>query len=268
MIEGMLNNYSFKNLEIMAKQKGIIKLKGTMGDITFYKTRDGYMAREKGGIDAHRIATDPHYQRTRENMSEFGRAGKGTKLVRQAFNSLTVHASDGGHTSRLMREMSKVVKADLINPRGLRNVIDGEAELLTGFEFNINGKFGSSLRTQFQTEINRVTGKIKLDIASFIPANAVFGPIGATHFKIVSSGAEIDFENETYISEIAQTDVLPWDITPTVAIAQVSQVTANSTHPLFLVVGILFYQEVNGVMYPLKNGAFNPLAIVKVDSGV
>ena len=34
----------------MAKQKGIIKLKGTIGDITFYKTQDGYLAREKGGI--------------------------------------------------------------------------------------------------------------------------------------------------------------------------------------------------------------------------
>jgi len=29
--------------------------------------------------------------------------------------------------------------------------------------------------------------------------------------------------------------------------------------------GIEFYQEVNGQMYPLKNGVFNPLAIVKVE---
>ena len=39
----------------MAKQKGIIKLKGTLGDITFYKSQDGYLAREKGGIDADRM---------------------------------------------------------------------------------------------------------------------------------------------------------------------------------------------------------------------
>lgn len=29
----------------MAQQKGLIKLKGTMGGITFYKTQDGYLAR-------------------------------------------------------------------------------------------------------------------------------------------------------------------------------------------------------------------------------
>jgi len=45
-------------------------------------------------------------------------------------------------------------------------------------------------------------------------------------------------------------------------------VTAASTHPLFLALGIEFYQEVNGQMYPLKNGAFNALALVKVDGGI
>ena len=51
-------------------------------------------------------------------------------------------------------------------------------------------------------------------------------------------------------------------------INQVNAVTANSTKPLFLALGVEFYQEINGQMYPLKNGAFNPLSIAKVDSGV
>ena len=42
---------------------------------------------------------------------------------------------------------------------------------------------------------------------------------------------------------------------------------AASTHPLFLAMGIEFYQEVNGTMYPLKNGAYNALALVKL-SGI
>lgn len=31
----------------MAQQKGIIKLDGTIGGITFYKSKGGYLAREK-----------------------------------------------------------------------------------------------------------------------------------------------------------------------------------------------------------------------------
>ncbi|WP_262707878.1 hypothetical protein [Pseudocnuella soli] len=42
---------------------------------------------------------------------------------------------------------------------------------------------------------------------------------------------------------------------------------ANSTHPLMLVLGISFFQQVNGNSYSLKNGAYNALAIVRV-SGV
>ena len=49
----------------MARQKGIIKLKGKIGDISFYKTQDGHLAREKGGVDASRIANDPAFIRTR-----------------------------------------------------------------------------------------------------------------------------------------------------------------------------------------------------------
>ena len=35
----------------MARQKGIIKLKGTIGDISFYKTSDGHLARGKEGVE-------------------------------------------------------------------------------------------------------------------------------------------------------------------------------------------------------------------------
>lgn len=57
---------------------------------------------------------------------------------------------------------------------------------------------------------------------------------------------------------------MPWDVTATPVIDLQNAVTPNSTHPLFLALGIEFYQEVNGVKYPLKNGAFNSLALVKV----
>lgn len=248
----------------MARQKGIIKLKGTIGDITFYKSSDGYLAREKGGVDANRIATDPAFQRTRENGAEFGRAGKAGKILRIALRALLLNSADGRMVGRLTQRMMKVIQADAINERGLRNVIDGEAELLTGFEFNIRGKLGTSLYAPFQTAIDRVTGAITVDIPSFIPLNMVVAPTGTTHFKIISGGAEIDFEEETYVVENSETAILPWSSVPTAVINHVNTVTANSTKPLFLALGIEFYQEVNGQMYPLKNGAYNPLSLVQV----
>ncbi len=193
----------------MARQKGIIKLKGTIGDITFYKTQDGHLAREKGGIDANRIKNDPAFQRTRENGSEFGRAGKAGKILRTALRPLLINSADGRMVSRLTQAMVKVIQADLISDRGLRNVIDGEAELLFGFEFNIRGKLGTSLYAPFVGEIDRVTGGIKVTLASFIPANMIAAPSGTTHFKIISGGAEVDFEAETYVVSTSETAILP-----------------------------------------------------------
>ena len=248
----------------MARQKGIIKLKGTIGDITFYKTQDGHLAREKGGIDASRIKNDPAFQRTRENGSEFGRAGKAGKVLRTALRALLLNSADGRVVSRLTQAMVKVIQADMVSVGGLRNVIDGEAELLAGFEFNIRGKLGTSLFAPYVGTIDRVSGDISVDLDSFIPANMIAAPGGTTHFKIISAGAEIDFEAETFVSTNSETAILPWDMVPTMAISHVNAVTPNSTKPLFLALGVEFYQQVNGQMYPLKNGSYNPLALVSV----
>ncbi len=252
----------------MARQKGIIKLKVTIGDITFYKTQDGHLAREKGGIDASRIASDPAFQRTRENGSEFGRAGKAGKVLRIALRPLMLNSADGRMVSRLTQTMMKVIQADAVSVRGQRNVIDGEVELLTGFEFNIRGKLGTSLFAPFTSTIDRVGGTLDVDLPAFVPSNMIAAPSGTTHFKIISGAAEIDFENENFVLGNSETAILPWDGTATSAINLSNTVTANSTKPLILALGIEFYQQLNGEMYPLKNGAFNPLSIVGVDGGV
>lgn len=251
----------------MPKQRGIIKIEGTIGDLTFMKTQDGYLVKEKSQISGSRIASDPAFQRTRENNAEFGRAGKAAKLFRTAIRTLLQNAKDHRVTSRLTKEMMRVIKADATSTRGLRNVVDGEAELLQGFEFNINAVASSTLFAQYTAAISRVTGLLDINIPSFIPANDLVVPDGTTHFKIVSAGAEIDFEAATYVENNSTSAVLPWNAVPTAAINLSNAVTANSTHPLFLLLGIQFFQQVNGVNYPLKNGAFNALSLVKV-SGV
>jgi hypothetical protein len=251
----------------MARQKGIIKIKGTIGDITFYKTKDGYLVKEKSGVDASRIATDPAFQRTRENGSEFGRAGKAGKVLRLAYRPLLLRCSDSRMVSRLTQSMMKTLQTDTVNSRGMRNVVDGDTTLLKGFEFNIHGKLSTTMFAPYVANINRVTGTLTIDLLSFVPTELIAAPTGTTHFKIVSGGAEIDFVAENHIVEYTESAILPWNENPTTAITQTNTVTAASTLPLFLVLGVEFYQEVNGEMYSLKNGAYNSLSLVAV-SGV
>src|SRR4051812_46828536 len=157
----------------MAEQKGIIPLQGTIGNITFVKSGDGYRARAKGGVSGKRIATDPQFRRTRENNAEFGAGGRAGKVLRTAFQSLVQSTADKRMVSRLTREMIRVLKADTKNQRGKRKVIDGEATLLEGFEFNDQGKLTATFSPTYTSEINRVTGEMKISIPGFIPEKLV-----------------------------------------------------------------------------------------------
>ncbi len=247
----------------MAKQNGIVPLNGTLGNITFYKSKDGYLARDKGNLTANRIANDPAFQRTRENGAEFGRAGTAGKILRTALRALLQNTADGRLIARLVKEMMRAIQADHTNERGMRNVIDGIG-LLKGFEFNINSKLGTTLYAPFAGTVNRTTGVLSVTIPSFIPANMVAAPSGTTHILIVSSGVEVDFVNGTYVASFSSSDGIPWTADDSGDITLENTVTANSTQALFLVLGIEFFQQVNGTMYPLKNGAFNSLSLIDV----
>lgn len=248
----------------MAKQNGIIKLKGTIGDIAFYKSQDGHLAREKGGVTASRIKNDAAFQRTRENMSEFGRAGAAVKLIRMAFRTYLVNLADNRMVSRMMREISRVIKADVTSTRGQRNVLDGELEMLTGFEFNQNSSLSSAIYTPYESSIDRAAGVLQVNIPAFVPNNMIAAPEGTTHIRLICAGAAIDFENGSFEAVTSESSI--FEITPNEVpeIQLRNQIGANSTHPLFLVLGIEFYQQVNGLNYPLKNGRYNAMAFVRI----
>ena len=248
----------------MAKQAGVMQVEGTVGNMTFFKTKDGYQARLKSGISAQRIKTDPKFARTRENMAEFGRAGSAGKLLRTAMATAVQQVKDSNMVPRLAAEMLRAVRADATSTRGLRNVLDGELELLQGFEFNAASPLTTTLFAPFITTIDRAAGTLKASFAPYQPSALISAPGGATHYSIMLAGAEIDFTNNVYVSGVNTSAVLPLDTNPTVQLDLSVNVTAASTVPLFLAVGITFLQSVNGKEYALNNGAFNALSLVKV----
>jgi hypothetical protein len=257
--------YSFTlKTSFMAKQKGVFKIEGTLDDVTFYKSKDGYLVREKGGVSADRIASDPAFARTRENQAEFGRAGKAGKLLRIAIRPLLQSASDSRMVSRLHKAMMQVVKADSTSSRGQRNVLDGELQLLEGFEFNANGKLGQTFFVLFTTSIDRAAGTLRIALPSFAPLQMISAPAEATHYQLVAGGGGVGFEDNTHTLQLYSSGILALTPTPGAASNIDFTVPAGTTHPLFLFMGISFFQEVNGSHYSLKNGAYNALAVVKV----
>ncbi|MBS3742609.1 MAG: hypothetical protein V5A47_11260 [Bacteroidales bacterium] len=248
----------------MARQKGIIKLEGTIGDISFYKSRDGHLARTKGGVSGERIQNDPAFQRTRENGQEFGKAGAAGRLLRTSFRQYIKKSADSRMVSRLTREMVKVIKSDTTNGRGQRNVLEGDLTLLKGFEFNIGGKLATTFYTSYEASVDRAIGELRVNVPSFTPAFAIASPEGATHMRLISAGSAVNFGEDDYQAAVSQSDEIELNQTATPLIELVNQLPANVTGPLFLLLGIEFFQNINGTSYPLKNGKFNALALIEV----
>lgn len=74
----------------MAEQKGLFRVRGTLGGVNFYSSKDGDLAREKGGVSKDKIRNDPAFARTRENGMEFGTAGSTGKVLRDLLRSYMI----------------------------------------------------------------------------------------------------------------------------------------------------------------------------------
>ncbi|MEO8771517.1 MAG: hypothetical protein ABI402_15585 [Ferruginibacter sp.] len=251
----------------MAKQKSIVKLSGTIDDITFSQTKDGFVARKKiPKVSKETLATDPRYARLRENMSEFDRGVSAGKKMRIAVQDALLNCSDKRLGTRLNQAMMTVLASDPTGKRGERSVANGNAALLKGFNFSTASQLSTSMKLAFAFAIDRLTGKLTADIPSFVPEDVLVPSKGATHFKIHSAGVEINFGNNLHNTKMFESAGIALGTDPTPVINILHDLGANSTNPLFLLVGIKFYQEVNGVFYPLKSNSSNALTIIDADS--
>ncbi len=248
----------------MAKQDGILKIQGTLENLTFYKSADGLLVRTRGGVSKQRIMNDPAFIRTRENGAEFTHSAQAGKLLRMALGGLVFKAKDRRMSSRLLAVMAKLKNLDDVNARGERQVAVGlgqtEGKLaLKGFDFNSNAPLQSVLLSALS--LDAATGSIS--VSEFLPTDQVRYPEGATHFSLQSAFLNLDFASGAYDIAYSPVEIIaiePVLVAPTLTPDAVPTGSGTAIHLL----AIEFFQKVNGVNYLLKNGAYNVLHVVEV----
>ncbi|WP_274475871.1 hypothetical protein [Mangrovimonas aestuarii] len=248
----------------MAKLRSIIKIEGTLDDLTFYKGKQGYLVKTKGGVSKKRIESDPAFARTRENGQEFAQIASSGKLLRGAIRSMMIDAKDYLVTSRLVKTLAKVKNADTTSPRGQRKVAVGLAtpqgqEALKGFNFNADAILSSVLLTGFS--LDTATGEIV--ITDFMPIQNLHVPEGATHVSFSSGFLNIDFSTGDKNLEVSPVSNMPIDgASSTVTLTPAAVPVGTAVQCYFLKVA--FFQEINGLQYPLNNGSYNALELIDV----
>ncbi len=109
----------------MARQKGIMKLSGTIGDINFYVINGvGYARKAGGGFNGKAIKSRKSMVRVRENGSEFGHCSGVKKKMLQAFRPYISKRERGFHGDCVSLFM-KLKDLDKVSKRGQRSVEKG-----------------------------------------------------------------------------------------------------------------------------------------------
>ncbi|MCI2228512.1 hypothetical protein MC378_04985 [Polaribacter sp. MSW13] len=256
----------------MAKQKGFIKLQGSLGGLTFYESSGQSIVKTTGGVDKSRITNDPTYKRTRENMSEFGASATVGKALRQGFGTIIKNIKDSTVTGRLTGVMKRINNMGS-GVRGQREFdILTNKEILEGFEFNSK----TPLNTVFYPEYTAPTLDANRSIATWVipdfnTSNFLRAPEGATHFKLILASTVLS--NYHYVSGLKKYEAVePTDnkvngINLSNAIPIEAMVGADTTLTVDLgfaavlpntvavvmATGILFYQEINSELYELSS---------------
>jgi hypothetical protein len=194
-------------------------------------------------------------------MQEFSKAGKAGSLLLKASREVALSKPDRRIMSRLVKECMAVIGSDTTNILGNRSMIDGDLTLLRDFEFNGKAPLPLSFYGSYAGSIERLTGEVNMVVPSYNPEEMVMKPEGATHFRLVTGGAELDFGGASYIRAKAASGWIPLVNTPTAPLTLSCTLTPNSTLPIIQLFAIEYAKERNGVKYNLEDGAFNAAVI-------
>lgn len=249
----------------MARQDSFLKFKGRIGDLTFYKTKNGHQVREKGGVTGQRIATDPRYQRTRENNADFRTASSAAKHLRDALRPLILMTYDPRMPNRLGSRMLRVVRADAEHVRGERQVLPENLGILRRFNFNAAATLSNTLFASVQTVVDTEAGTVQVTLPEITPSTQLAKPTEATHFQFFVGAATLDFgEDGESTLALTQTDELHLGPIPVPGSTLELTLPEAAGLPIVVAFGVGFLIEDQGRTYTLNNGAYNPMAVINI----
>ncbi|MGB3342868.1 MAG: hypothetical protein WBA61_03065 [Aequorivita sp.] len=245
----------------MAKQTGIIRLKGTLDGINFYGKDNARTA--GGGYNTKAIKTKPSMARTRENASEFGHGSRVKRAFRTSLAPFLCIRKDGTLHGRMMQLFPKLIMLDRVNSRGERRVAPGletprGRQLLRDFVLSpaceVFEVLGTSGVFDFPSRI--------LEVADFDIKDVRF-PSGATHLALTLGLLHFDFASLEYKLNTSAPLYMDKSYAGTSFNLNVDLPEIPGT--AIAVLGIKFYQEVAGTYYLFRDAKAVGVDIIGVD---
>lgn len=230
----------------MAKNQGIVRLRGSIDGVTYTEGVNGRLSRSKSSLNKAKMDANPKFNTLRMLQKELGMYSKFGALLRSGIKNELLKVKPFKGVQRLNKLLNQIKNADGVNRLGGRNVVEGLLTvkgkgLLTGFDFYGKTTVSSLMARDFV--IDMATGEAS--ISAFNPLEDLVAPVGTTHvgFKAVMMGMDPD----NFIVSPKRSDeiYLPLSNTAADLILQPVDLPSVSTF-VYYMVQVLFYKEING----------------------
>lgn len=236
----------------MARQTGLFKISGTLGDINFYITKSvGYARKAGGGFNGFAIRTQDNMQRVRENASEFGHCSRVKKQFRLALLPFLNPLQDKAFHSRMMQVFLQIKALDAVSERGKRRVNRGlqtakGQQVLRQYELTpknpvLNALFKATA-FDWPSQTLRITN-FKLV--------ALKAPKTATHLGVTLGILDFDFDSLEHTLEVSPTKFIEVG-SGTTSFELLPELVRSPAHTGMVILGIRYYEIIADEIYGLE----------------
>jgi hypothetical protein len=249
----------------MATLHAAFKLRGNLGNLSYYTDRNGRnIVRSKGGPSKKAVLKHRNFERTRESCADFGAASSVAAVVRRAFLPYLKWTSESDYFNRLVGLVRMIQRTDQTNIRGTKNILSGNVYMLEDFEFNANRHLANTLDAEITPYVDKATGNTIVSFSSFTPATHLAAPKGATHFQLIAQAVTLDTEEERSARTTQIGPLLDINSTETGIIELDLQLNTQEEGILAVAAGILFYKEEMEIPLSIRDGALKIISIDRI----
>lgn len=202
---------------------------------------------------------------------EFAQASRMSAAFRYALAPMLHGINTGYLPSRLTALFRKVIATDSLNDLGERKLFQGDIELLEGMEMAHSQRLDRQLTRMPGLQVSPESQTVKLDFSQTGHVDVQRLPEGTSHYRMVpvlvllaedtTSSANRHFDEGLDFIPIGE------DMSK-LGTVNLEYTASPAERMLHVLLGIYYYQEVNGEYHPLLgSGAVRILKVVRVGSG-
>ena len=209
----------------MAKVIAPFILKGTLGDISFYSTTEGNIAREKGnpGITKKQFKENPIFDPIRKHGKEFGSVTFKSKAFRSLAKQFYDQAKEMSFVGRVNSLLFEILEEDQQNEKGQRQLEIGletkdGVDLLPNFEANKTRPLNKVCKQEIkfnweELNLNITNINPKKDIKwPKTPANIMYIQLAIANWNYKEDKFETQYSNIMRFDKTNESQKLNWNI--------------------------------------------------------